>query len=117
MVRPTFLALTVLAFLVTSLGFSREGFTSGGAAIEITHDLVKVTLTTARKTPMPGDEESYNRTVIKWEKDNRPVAEKAIAAIERGVLPRYRKKLSLVAKSFDAQNLKDLSTEGVSRGG
>jgi len=117
MVRPMFLALTVLAFVVTSLSFEREGFTSGGGEISITHDHVRVTLATARKTPMRGDEESYNRTVVTWENDNRPVAEKAIAAIEREVLPRYRKKLSLVAKSFDAQNLKDLSTEGVSRGG
>jgi len=100
-----------------SLGFTREALTSGGGEIEITHDYVQVTLATGRKTPMRGDEDAYNKTVVAWEKANQPVAAKAIAAIERDVLSRYRNKLPLIAKGFDAQNLKDLSTEGVARGG
>lgn len=110
------LTLTVWAFLFVSMTFATEGFTSGGAEIDITHDYVRISMATPRKRPMPEDQEEYNREMVAWETQNRPVAEKALAAIE-ALLPRYRKTLPLVANSFRSQTLNALSTEGTAGSG
>jgi hypothetical protein len=106
--------LAVWAVLVL---FATEAFTSGGAEIEITHDDLQVFVATARKQPMRGEEADYAKRMTAWEQANRPVVDKAVLAIEKDVLARYKKKLPFLAKRFDAQHVKDLSTEGVARPG
>lgn len=103
------------AFLVL-VALATEAFTSGGAEIQITHDEAEIFVATSRKRPMPGDEAEYAKSMDAWEKANRPVVERALAAIEQ-VLPRYRKKLALVPRRFDAPRYNELSSEGVVRGG
>ncbi len=107
----TFPTLAVWAFLVLSMVSPAEGITSGGAEIDITHDYVRISMATPRKRPMPEYQAEYSREMAAWETQNRPVAAKALAAIE-ALLPRYRKTLPLLAKSFDAQTLNALTTEG-----
>lgn len=107
------LTLAVWAFMFLSIGLATEGLTSGGAEIFITHDYARISMETPRKRPMPDHQAAYIREITEWETANRPVAEKALAAIE-SLLPRYRKKLPLLAKSFDLHALNDLSTEGTS---
>jgi hypothetical protein len=104
-------ALAVWSFLVLSMSFAREGVTSGGAQIDITHDYVRISMATPRKRPMPEYQAEYSREMTAWETKNRPVATKALAAIE-ALLPRYRKTLPLLAKRFD-DHLNTLSTEGI----
>lgn len=107
----------MLAVLVTVLlGFPKEGFTSGGAEIQITHDEVQVRVAGPRKRPMPGDEAKYNKSVVEWEKANTPLAVKTVEAIE-AIVPRYRAKLTLLAKRFGSYGLRDLTSEGTSRDG
>lgn len=101
----------VWVFLFLSMSLATEAFTSGGAEIDITHDYVRISMATPRKQPMPEHQAEYSREMTAWETQNRPVAEKALAAIE-ALLPRYRKTLPLLAKSFDSQTLIALSTEG-----
>ncbi len=103
-----------LAVLVTVLlGFPKEGFTSGGAEISITHDEVQVLIAGPRKRPMPGEEAEYNKSVVEWEKANAPMAAKTVAAIE-AIVPRSRAKLTLLAKRFGSYGLRDLTSEGTS---
>lgn len=113
----TWLQLTIVAFMITSLAFTKEGFTSGGGQIDVTHDLVRVTLTTGRKTPMPEHAAAYEEKISQWEQANQPVAEKVAAAIERNVLRTYRTKLRLIPKRFASQDLVELSSEGITREG
>jgi hypothetical protein len=108
--------LARLAVLVVLFGFPTEGFTSGGAEITITHDEARLRVAGPRKRPMPGDEAAYNKSVVEWEKANRPIAEKVLAAIEK-LVPRYRTKLTMLSKSFGVYGLRDLTTEGTSRDG
>jgi hypothetical protein len=110
------LALTSIIAIVGVASFAKEGFTSGGGEITIEHDLVKIHFATSRKEPMPGDEAAYNKQVVAWEKANRPVAENVLAAVE-AVLPKFSKKVSLVAKSFARSDLSQLSAEGTLRSG
>ncbi len=107
-------ALAVLGTVL--VGFPTEGFTSGGAEISIIHDEVHLSIAGPRKRPMPGDEAEYNKSVVEWETANTPLAAKAIAAIET-IVPRYRKKLTLLAKRFSTYGLRDLTSEGTARDG
>lgn len=111
--RPPF-NLVLWAFVILSV-FATEGFTSGGAEIDVTHDYLQVSVATPRKRPMPGDEAEYAKRMTEWEKANRPLVDKAVAAIEAAVLPRYRK--ALAAKRFTASSFKDLTSEGTVRPG
>jgi hypothetical protein len=104
---------TLAALAAVLLGFPTEGFTSGGVEISITHAEVQLHIAGPRKRPMPGHEAEYNKSVVEWEKANQPVAVKALAAIEK-VVPRYRTKLTLVAKQFNTYGLRELTSEGTS---
>jgi len=109
--------LIVWAFLIRALASAKEGFASGNATIQVSRDEVEVLLATFRKIPMPGHEKEYGRKLIAWRKANQVVADRAVAAIESDVLPRYRKTLPLLANSFNAEHINNLSTEGVAREG
>lgn len=110
------LAFICFVAFVGVAGFSKEGFTSGGGEITIEHPQVKLHFETPRKRPMPGEEAEYGQVVAAWEKSNQPVAEKVIKAIETA-LPKYRKQVTLVAESFNRNDLSELSAEGTLRRG
>ena len=110
LISPCWTALLTVGIVLVVQ--AKEAFTSGGGEINITHEHVQITFATARKMPMPGDEEAYNKEVVAWEKANQPLATKVIAAIESNVLPTYRDKFTFVAGGFTQSELSRLTSEG-----
>ena len=111
LISPRWTALLTVALV--SVLQAKEAFTSGGGEINITHEHVQISFATARKIPMPGDEERYSQQVVAWEKATTPIANTVTAAIEASVLATYRSKLTLVSNSFASNTLGQLTSEGV----